>query len=52
METVEIVCPDCGKKLAKISTDSKATLVLWCRRCRQEKVIKYNRAKEPNTRRV
>ena len=47
MKQVEILCPDCGKLLTKVSADSVATLICWCRRCRQEKTIPYNRAVEP-----
>ncbi len=47
MKEVEILCPDCGKMLLKVSTDSDATLICWCRRCRTEKRIKFKRASEP-----
>lgn len=46
MKQVEILCPCCGKLLLKVSADSVATMICWCRRCRQEKIIKY-RATEP-----
>lgn len=41
-ETVEekiILCPDCGKLLLKVTGNSRATLICWCRRCRTEKTI-------------
>lgn len=47
MKTVDIVCPDCGKLLLKVTPDSEATLVCYCKRCKLEKIIKKNRAKEP-----
>lgn len=46
MKLIEIVCPDCGKLIIKVSVDSVVTLFGWCRRCREEKKIKY-RAEEP-----
>lgn len=44
MKEVELFCPDCGKLITKVSADSVVTLICWCRRCRQEKTISYNRA--------
>jgi endogenous inhibitor of DNA gyrase (YacG/DUF329 family) len=49
MRKVEILCPDCGKLITKVSEDSRATIYGFCRRCKAEKVIIY-RAKEPVTR--
>jgi uncharacterized paraquat-inducible protein A len=46
MKKVEILCPDCKKLITVISADSNATIFGYCRRCRQEKIIKY-RAAEP-----
>lgn len=46
MEKVDIICPDCGKLLLKVTADSEVTLFGWCRRCRQEKKI-IHRVKEP-----
>lgn len=48
MNTVEILCPDCGKLLLKVTADSKATMICWCRRCKAEKTITYKRANEPS----
>jgi phage FluMu protein Com len=51
MSKVEILCPDCGKLIVKVSPDSKATIYGFCRRCKAEKAITYpyTRAKEPIT---
>lgn len=46
MKVIEIVCPDCGKLITKVTEDSSVTVIGWCRRCKREKIIKY-RAKEP-----
>ncbi len=43
MEKVEIVCPDCGKLITKISTDSRVTIFGYCRRCKRENTIRYSR---------
>ncbi len=40
-KSVDIVCPDCGKLLLKVTEDSDATMICWCRRCRQEKIIRF-----------
>lgn len=47
MKTKLIRCPDCGKLIVKVSADSIATIYGWCKKCRQEKEIKINRAEEP-----
>lgn len=47
MEKVDIVCPECGKLITKVSANSTVTVFGYCRRCKKEKEIKY-RAKEPN----
>lgn len=41
MEKVDIKCPDCGKLITKISSDSRATIFGYCKLCKKEKVIKY-----------
>lgn len=46
MPKIDIVCPDCGKLITKVSSDSKVTIYGFCRRCKAEKTITY-RAKEP-----
>lgn len=49
-----ILCPDCGKLLLKVTRDTKGTVICWCRRCRDEKPILipiYDRAAEPNVQR-
>ena len=46
MKKVDIICPDCGKLLLKVTADSEVTLFGWCRRCREEKKI-IHRAEEP-----
>ena len=48
MKKVEIVCPDCGKLITKVSSDSIVTIFGFCRRCKAEKTIFY-RAVEPTT---
>lgn len=50
VEEKKILCPDCGKFLFKIAEGSSATVICWCRLCRQEKRIEY-RAIEPNVQR-
>jgi DNA-directed RNA polymerase subunit M/transcription elongation factor TFIIS len=48
VKVVEIVCPDCGKIITKVSDDSNVVIYGYCRRCKEEKKIKYiSRAKEP-----
>lgn len=48
MMKVEIVCPDCGKLITKVSSDSKVTVFGFCKRCKAEKEITYPpRANEP-----
>lgn len=47
MNKIPILCPDCGKLIVKISADSTATIYGWCKKCRQEKTIKCNRADVP-----
>lgn len=47
MSKVNILCPDCGKLITKVSADSVVTLFGWCKTCKAEKKITYNRAKEP-----
>ena len=45
---VDILCPDCGKLITKVSPDSKVTIYGYCRRCKTEKTIHYPiRANEP-----
>lgn len=41
VEKVDIKCPDCGKLITKISSDSRATIFGYCKLCKKEKVIKY-----------
>ena len=52
MRVVEILCPDCGKLITKVTEDSQVTIYGFCRRCKAEKKITYpyKRAKEPNVR--
>lgn len=46
MQKVNILCPDCGKLITRVASDSKVTIYGYCRRCKAEKVIIY-RANEP-----
>lgn len=46
MKQIDILCPECSKLLLKVTADSEATMICWCRRCRQEKKITH-RAEEP-----
>ena len=49
MKKVEILCPDCGKLITKVSEDSQVKVYGFCRRCKAEKTITYPiRAIEPN----
>lgn len=51
MAKIDIVCPDCGKLITRVSSDSNVTIYGYCRRCKAEKAITYPiRAKEPNVR--
>lgn len=48
MTKINILCPDCGKLITKVSSDSKVTIFGFCRRCKAEKTIVYQtRAEEP-----
>lgn len=47
-EKVEILCPECGKLITKVSKDSIVTIYGWCKVCKKEKEIPY-RANEPKT---
>ncbi len=47
MKIVEIVCPNCGKIITKVSEDSNAVIYGYCRRCKTEQKIEYQgRAKK------
>lgn len=46
MKKVDILCPDCGKLLLRVTDDSNVTLFPWCRLCKKEKQI-IHRAEEP-----
>lgn len=50
MRKIDILCPDCGKLITKVSEDSRVTVYGYCRRCKAEKTITYpyKRAIEPN----
>lgn len=50
MRKVDILCPDCGKLITRVSADSVVVVFGHCKRCKTEKVIEYNpkRANEPN----
>lgn len=40
-EKVEIKCPECGKLITKISSDSRAVIYGWCKSCKKEREIRY-----------
>ena len=43
-----VLCPKCGKKLFRITTDSKYEhIFMWCKSCKQE--IEFSK-KEPKSR--
>ena len=50
MRKIDILCPDCGKLITRVSEDSHVTIYGFCRRCKAEKKITYSykRAIEPN----
>lgn len=41
-EKIYVVCPVCGKKLFRITTNSKyKDIFLWCKNCKKE--IRFNK---------
>ena len=43
MEKIEIVCPECGKLITKVSANSTVTVYGYCRRCKKERISHLGR---------